>query len=162
MPNYRRTSNAESDLGYSTMTPQDDSEHANTTCHEPLIIGRNRYRPPPTTTPAFNSILPPPPSSENEAVVPISHKQSCHQPFHHWHQVNRRNWFRNIPSYQIYYQTKWLPMSRCKWLILISSEWDDCISYIMVLFVFLIHVLSRCVFEAAPFWSMRASFSLFL
>ena len=52
------------------MTPQDDSEQASTTCHKPLIIGRNRYRPPPTTTLAFNSILPPPPSSEIRSSSP--------------------------------------------------------------------------------------------
>ena len=67
---YRRTTNVESDLGYSTMTPQDDSEQASTTCHEPLIIGRNRYRPPPTTMLAINSILPPPPASGRRSSSP--------------------------------------------------------------------------------------------
>ena len=65
--NYRRPTNAESDLGYSTMTPQDDSEQAST-CIEPLIIGRDRYRPPPgaskpSSVTGGTPIIPPPPSS---------------------------------------------------------------------------------------------------
>ncbi|KAI0241312.1 VWFA and cache domain-containing protein 1 [Lamellibrachia satsuma] len=61
---YRRPTNTESDHGYSTMTPHDDSEQASTTCLEPLIIARDRYRPSThmagsTTTP----MLPPPPGS---------------------------------------------------------------------------------------------------
>jgi hypothetical protein len=52
------------------MTPQDDSEQASTTCHKPLIIGRNRYRPPPSTTLPFNSILPQPPSPEIRSSSP--------------------------------------------------------------------------------------------
>lgn len=59
---YRRPTNAESDLGYSTMTPQDDSEQASTTCVEPLIISRDRYRPPPSVSSRGSGILPPPPA----------------------------------------------------------------------------------------------------
>ncbi len=63
---YRRPApHTESDLGYSTMTPQEDSEQASTTCVEPLIIGRDRYRPSPhiMTQLKLNPMLPPPPSS---------------------------------------------------------------------------------------------------
>ena len=62
---YRRPTNAESDLGYSTMTPQDDSEQASTTCIEPLILSRDRYRPPPSVSSKSSGvgILPPPPPS---------------------------------------------------------------------------------------------------
>lgn len=42
-PAYRRPG-ADSDHGYSTMTPQEDSELAGPTYHEPLLIGRDRTR----------------------------------------------------------------------------------------------------------------------
>lgn len=63
---YQRPTNTESDLGYSTMTPHEDSELASTTCVESLIIGRDRYRPPPSRSPkdsAGTTILPPPPGN---------------------------------------------------------------------------------------------------
>ncbi|KAL5022166.1 hypothetical protein ScPMuIL_001321 [Solemya velum] len=42
---YRRPAGGDSDHGYSTMTPHEDSEHASLPCLEPLIIGRDRYKP---------------------------------------------------------------------------------------------------------------------
>ncbi|XP_064604512.1 VWFA and cache domain-containing protein 1-like [Liolophura sinensis] len=59
---YRRPAGGDSDHGYSTMTPHEDSEHASLPCLEPLIIGKDRYKPAPypsTKTPT----IPPPPSS---------------------------------------------------------------------------------------------------
>lgn len=41
---YRRPAGGDSDHGYSTMTPHEDSEHA-ASFIEPLLIGRDRYRP---------------------------------------------------------------------------------------------------------------------
>lgn len=41
---YRRPAGGDSDHGYSTMTPHEDSEHA-VSFVEPLLIGRDRYRP---------------------------------------------------------------------------------------------------------------------
>ncbi|ELT96782.1 hypothetical protein CAPTEDRAFT_225126 [Capitella teleta] len=67
---YRRPTNAESDLGYSTMTPQDgDSEQASTTCAEPLIISRDRYRPPLSVSSRGSGILPPPPANKRDPHV---------------------------------------------------------------------------------------------
>ncbi|XP_074642229.1 VWFA and cache domain-containing protein 1-like [Tubulanus polymorphus] len=59
---YRRPVGADSDHGYSTMTPHEDSEQASTTCIEPLVIIKDRYKPSgyPQKTPAA---IPPPPSS---------------------------------------------------------------------------------------------------
>ena len=47
------------------MTPHEDSEQASTTCLEPLIIGRERYRPSSTNSSVVSKsgALPPPPSS---------------------------------------------------------------------------------------------------
>ena len=60
---YRRPTGGESDHGYSTMTPHEDSEQASTTCLEPLIIGRDRYRPSSTNSSVISKpgALPPPP-----------------------------------------------------------------------------------------------------
>lgn len=63
---YRRPTNTESDLGYSSMTPRDDSEQASTACMESVVMGRDRYRPAvpvvrPPTSGAPLTILPPPP-----------------------------------------------------------------------------------------------------
>lgn len=58
---YRRPAGGDSDHGYSTMTPHEDSEHASIPCLEPLIVGKDRYKPgtyPISKTP----VLPPPPS----------------------------------------------------------------------------------------------------
>lgn len=80
-PTYRRPTNTESDLGYSTMTPHEDSEQAST-CIEPLIIGRDRYRPSTsavakTTTP----MIPPPPSSRRScSPTPHQTKLPTHNP----------------------------------------------------------------------------------
>ena len=41
---YRRPAGGDSDHGYSTMTPHEDSEHT-ASYIEPLLIGRDRYRP---------------------------------------------------------------------------------------------------------------------
>ncbi len=62
---YRRPTGGESDHGYSTMTPHEDSEQASTTCLEPLIIGRDRYRPSSTNSSVISKpgALPPPPPS---------------------------------------------------------------------------------------------------
>jgi len=62
---YRRpATTGESDHGYSTMTPHEDSsEQASTTCIEPLIVGRDRYRPSPHTVLKTTPMIPPPPSS---------------------------------------------------------------------------------------------------
>lgn len=62
---YRRPANTESDHGYSTMTPHEDSEQASTTCMEPLIVSRDRYRPASIAKPSITSILPPPPSNHS-------------------------------------------------------------------------------------------------
>ena len=58
--NYRRPTGGESDHGYSTMTPHDDSEQASTTCAESFIgTSRDRYRP--FASPMKVTPLPPPP-----------------------------------------------------------------------------------------------------
>ena len=74
--NYRRPgTHTESDLGYSTMTPQDDSEQASTCAVEPVLIGRERYRPSHTTAtvkPLTDTpIIPPPPSSRRSLTPPL-------------------------------------------------------------------------------------------
>ena len=60
---YRRPTGGDSDHGYSTMTPHEDSEQASTTCVELLIIGRDRYRPATQTVVKATPMLPPPPPS---------------------------------------------------------------------------------------------------
>ena len=69
---YRRPqAGGESDHGYSTMTPHEDSEIASSTaCLEPLIIGRDRYRPSSTALPKGSDILPPPPSKDRLSRSP--------------------------------------------------------------------------------------------
>lgn len=66
---YRRPTNTDSDLGYSSMTPRDDSEQASTTCVESTVMGRDRYRPavPAVRNPAL-AILPPPPQTTAQAA----------------------------------------------------------------------------------------------
>lgn len=66
---YRRPTNTDSDLGYSSMTPRDDSEQASTTCVESTVMGRDRYRPavPAVRNPAL-AILPPPPQTTTQAA----------------------------------------------------------------------------------------------
>lgn len=41
-PGYRRPAGADSDHGYSTMTPHEDSEHMGPTFVEPLLAGKHR------------------------------------------------------------------------------------------------------------------------
>ena len=58
---YRRPAGGDSDHGYSTMTPHEDSEHASIPCLEPFVVGKDRYKP--GTYPISKApILPPPPS----------------------------------------------------------------------------------------------------
>ena len=80
---YRRpvgyANTTESDLGYSTMTPHEDSEIASS-CVEPLIIGRDRYRPKQTSPkPSADvpTIPPPPPSAKQRTDSVSSNEISC-------------------------------------------------------------------------------------
>lgn len=73
---YRRPTNTESDLGYSSMTPRDDSEQASTACMESVVMGRDRYRPAvpvvrPPTSGAPLTILPPPPVHSARKQKPL-------------------------------------------------------------------------------------------
>ena len=70
--NYRRPTGGDSDHGYSTMTPQEDSEQASTACLEPLIIGRDRYRPSSSSISKLSSggMLPPPPPNHRQSLSP--------------------------------------------------------------------------------------------
>ncbi|XP_060082073.1 VWFA and cache domain-containing protein 1-like [Ylistrum balloti] len=79
---YRRPAGGDSDHGYSTMTPHEDSEHASLPCLEPLIIGKDRYRPGPYSVVAKNPILPPPPSNYRRSrspTPPLTRLSGCHQ-----------------------------------------------------------------------------------
>lgn len=67
---YRRPTGGDSDHGYSTMTPHEDSEQASTTCIEPLIIGRDRYRPNSSSAPKTTPMLPPPPAHNRRSRSP--------------------------------------------------------------------------------------------
>lgn len=58
---YRRPAGGDSDHGYSTMTPHEDSEHASIPCLEPLIVGKDRYKPGSYQI-SKTPVLPPPPS----------------------------------------------------------------------------------------------------
>ena len=60
---YRRPAGGDSDHGYSTMTPHDESEHASLPCLEPLIVGKERYKPGVHTQ--KTPMIPPPPSVGN-------------------------------------------------------------------------------------------------
>ena len=67
---YRRPTNMESDYGYSTMTPQEDSEQASTSCVESFVMSRDRYRPSPASRVSkSSSILPPPFSGSHRTRV---------------------------------------------------------------------------------------------
>lgn len=57
---YRRPAGGDSDHGYSTMTPHDDSEHASLPCLEPLIVGKDRYKP--GVQVSKTPMIPPPPN----------------------------------------------------------------------------------------------------
>lgn len=61
---YRRPAGGDSDHGYSTMTPHEDSEHASMPCLDPLSIGKDRFRPTSHTLSLCKPpVLPPPPQS---------------------------------------------------------------------------------------------------
>ncbi|KAK0046626.1 VWFA and cache domain-containing protein 1 isoform X1 [Biomphalaria pfeifferi] len=61
---YRRPAGGDSDHGYSTMTPHEDSEHASMPCLDPLSIGKDRFRPAGHTLSLCKPpVLPPPPQS---------------------------------------------------------------------------------------------------
>lgn len=79
---YRRPAGGDSDHGYSTMTPHEDSEHASLPCLEPLIIGKDRYRPGPYSVVAKNPILPPPPSlcRRSRSPTPPQTKVTSYEP----------------------------------------------------------------------------------
>jgi len=71
---YRRPTNTESDLGYSTMTPHEDSEQASITCVDSVVTNRDRYRPPTTSKSktaviAEGTILPPPPHGNPKGML---------------------------------------------------------------------------------------------
>ncbi|CAL1540838.1 unnamed protein product [Lymnaea stagnalis] len=61
---YRRPAGGDSDHGYSTMTPHEDSEHASMPCLDPLSIGKDRFRPTGHSLSLCKPpVLPPPPQS---------------------------------------------------------------------------------------------------
>ncbi|XP_046344826.2 VWFA and cache domain-containing protein 1-like [Haliotis rufescens] len=64
---YRRPAGGDSDHGYSTMTPHEDSEHASLPCLEPLLIGKDRYKPHGLTK---TPMLPPPPTTSRRSRSP--------------------------------------------------------------------------------------------
>ena len=70
---YRRPAVCDSDHGYSTMTPHDDSEHASMPCLDRRSVGKDHMKPPysascaPTSTPANVPLLSPPPSSKSRS-----------------------------------------------------------------------------------------------
>ena len=71
---YRRPPGGESDHGYSTMTPHEDSEQASTACLEPIIVGRDRYRPSSQVLQKGSGIIPPPPSRRSQSpTAPQTH-----------------------------------------------------------------------------------------
>ncbi|KAH3694838.1 hypothetical protein DPMN_082279 [Dreissena polymorpha] len=79
---YRRPAGGDSDHGYSTMTPHDDSEHASLPCLEPLIVGKDRYKPG-VHTPSKMPTIPPPPSvasRRSRSPTPPQTRLSVYQP----------------------------------------------------------------------------------
>ncbi|XP_012946227.1 VWFA and cache domain-containing protein 1 isoform X2 [Aplysia californica] len=62
---YRRPAGGDSDHGYSTMTPHEDSEHASIPCLDPFSIGKDRFRPPTSLSLGKTPALPPPPASSS-------------------------------------------------------------------------------------------------
>ena len=79
---YRRPAGGDSDHGYSTMTPHDDSEHASLPCLEPLIVGKDRYKPG-VHTPSKTPTIPPPPSvvsRRSRSPTPPQTRLSGYQP----------------------------------------------------------------------------------
>ncbi|KAL3869969.1 hypothetical protein ACJMK2_042589 [Sinanodonta woodiana] len=79
---YRRPAGGDSDHGYSTMTPHEDSEHASLPCLEPLIIGKDRYKPT-VYSMSRTPVLPPPPSTisrRSRSPTPPQTRLSGYQP----------------------------------------------------------------------------------
>ena len=79
---YRRPAGGDSDHGYSTMTPHDDSEHASLPCLEPLIVGNERYKPG-TYSVSKTPVIPPPPSvasRRSRSPTPPQTRLSTYQP----------------------------------------------------------------------------------
>ena len=62
---YRRPAGGDSDHGYSTMTPHEDSEHASIPCLDPFNISKDRFRPPNSLSLSKTPVLPPPPQSSS-------------------------------------------------------------------------------------------------
>ena len=63
---YRRPAGGDSDHGYSTMTPHEDSEHASLPCLDPHSIAKDRFKPTPYSSMLSHPpVLPPPPSSSS-------------------------------------------------------------------------------------------------
>ncbi|KAH9496303.1 VWFA and cache domain-containing protein 1 [Bulinus truncatus] len=61
---YRRPAGGDSDHGYSTMTPHEDSEHASMPCLDPLSLGKDRFRPGAHSLALCKPpVLPPPPQT---------------------------------------------------------------------------------------------------
>lgn len=79
---YRRPAGGDSDHGYSTMTPHEDSEHASLPCLEPLLIGKDRFKPP--TYPGSKApVIPPPPmicSRRSRSPTPPQTRLSTYTP----------------------------------------------------------------------------------
>ncbi|KAL4236844.1 VWFA and cache domain-containing protein 1 [Mactra antiquata] len=78
---YRRPAGGDSDHGYSTMTPHDDSEHASLPCLEPLIVGKDRYKP--GISSSKTPTIPPPPSvasRRSRSPTPPQTRLSGYQP----------------------------------------------------------------------------------
>ncbi|GAB1599475.1 VWFA and cache domain-containing protein 1-like isoform X3 [Argonauta hians] len=79
---YRRPAGGDSDHGYSTMTPHEDSEHASLPCLEPLLIGKDRFKPP--TYPSTKApVIPPPPiicSRRSRSPTPPQTRLSSYTP----------------------------------------------------------------------------------
>lgn len=79
---YRRPAGGDSDHGYSTMTPHEDSEHASLPCLEPLLIGKDRFKPP--TYPSTKApVIPPPPiicSRRSRSPTPPQARLSSYTP----------------------------------------------------------------------------------
>lgn len=80
---YRRPAGGDSDHGYSTMTPHDESEHASLPCLEPLIVGKDRYKPGIHASSSKTPTIPPPPSvasRRSRSPTPPQTRLSGYQP----------------------------------------------------------------------------------
>ncbi|XP_052058181.1 VWFA and cache domain-containing protein 1-like [Mytilus californianus] len=93
---YRRpTGGGDSDHGYSTMTPHEDSEHASLPCSEPFI-SKDRYKPVSYAI-SKSHALPPPPSSNRRSRSPTPP------------QTKLTNFYQPIPEQTIIPQQTILP-----------------------------------------------------